>query len=124
MPFKQVSPKFSVSSQLTLDDVRDAAAQGFKTIICNRPDNEEATQLASKNVREQAEALGLKFAFIPISPSGPTASDVAKMRAALDKMQSPVLGYCRSGARSSKVFEMAQQAEDKPTVKSHKIGAA
>ena len=124
MPFKQVSPIFSVSGQLTLDDVRDSAAQGFKTIICNRPDNEEATQLASKNVQEQAEALGLKFVYIPVSPSGPTASDVAKMRAALDTLPSPVLGYCRSGARSSKVFEMAQQAVDKPTVKSHKTGAA
>ena len=124
MPFKQVSPIFSVSGQLTLDDVRDSAAQGFKTIICNRPDNEEATQLASKNVQEQAEALGLKFIYIPVSPSGPTASDVAKMRAALDTVPSPVLGYCRSGARSSKVFEMAQQVVNKPRVKSHKIGAA
>lgn len=124
MPFKQVSPLFSVSGQLTPDDVRDAAAQGFKTIICNRPDNEEATQLASKNVQGQAEALGLKFVYIPVSPSGATASDGAKMRAALDTMQSPVLGYCRSGARSSKVFELAQQAVDKPTVTSHKIGAA
>ena len=48
MQFKQISPVFSVSGQLTLDDVRDAAAQGFNTIICNRPDDEEAGQLASK----------------------------------------------------------------------------
>ncbi len=124
MPSKQISPLFSVSGQLTLDDVRDAAAQGFNTIICNRPDNEEAAQLASKTVKEQAEALGLKFVYIPVSPSGATASDGAKMRAALDIMQPPFLGYCRSGARSSKVFELAQQAVDKPTVKPNKIGAA
>ena len=113
MPFKHISPVFSVSGQLTLDDVRDAAAQGFKTIICNRPDNEEAVQLASSIVQEQSEALGMKFAYIPVSSSGVTASDGIKMRAALDSMPSPVLAYCRSGARSSKVFERAQQAIEK-----------
>lgn len=113
MPFKQLSPVFSVSGQLTLDDVRDAAAQGFKTIICNRPDNEEAAQLASSMVQEQSEALGMKFAYIPVSSSGVTPSDGRKMRAALDVMPSPVLAYCRSGVRSGKVFELAQQSLDK-----------
>lgn len=115
MPFKQISPVFSVSGQLTLDEVRDAAAQGFKTIICNRPDNEETAQLASNIVREQSEALGMKFAYIPVSSSGVIPSDGAKMRAALDTMPSPVLAYCRSGARSGKVFELAQQSLGKPS---------
>lgn len=115
MTFKQISPVFSVSGQLTLDDVRDAAAQGFKTILCNRPDNEEAAQLASGIVQEQSEALGMKFAYIPVSSSGVIPSDGVKMRAALDTMPSPVLAYCRSGARSGKVFELAQQAYDKPS---------
>ncbi len=114
MPFKKVSPVFSVSGQLTCDDVRDAAAQGFKTIICNRPDNEEAAQLASSIVQEQAEALGMKFAYIPVSSSGVTPSDGVKMRSALDTLPSPVLAYCRSGARSGKVFDLAQQAVEKP----------
>ena len=114
MPFKKVSPVFSVSGQLTRDDVRDAAAQGFKTIICNRPDNEEAAQLSSSIVQEQAEALGMKFAYIPVSSSGVTPSDGVKMRSALDTLPSPVLAYCRSGARSGKVFDLAQQAVEKP----------
>ena len=108
MPFKQVSPVFYVSGQLTLDDVRDAATQGFKTIICNRPDNEEADQLPSNIVQEQAQALGMKFAYIPVSTAGVTANDGVRMRAALNAMPSPVLAYCRSGARSGKVFELAQ----------------
>jgi sulfide:quinone oxidoreductase len=115
MPFKQISPVFSVSGQLSLDDVRDAAAQGFKTIICNRPDDEEAGQLASKIVQEQAELMGIKFTYIPVSSSGVTSSDGFKMRTALDTMPLPVLAYCRSGARSGKVFELAQKSLDTPT---------
>lgn len=88
--------------------MRDAATQGFKTIICNRPDNEEAEQLPSNIVQDRAEALGMKFVYIPVSPAGVTANDSVKMRAALDTMPSPVLAYCRSGARSVKVFELAQ----------------
>lgn len=115
MPFKQISPAFSVSGQLTIDDVRDAAAQGFKTIICNRPDNEEDAQLPSTIVEDQSQALGMKFAYIPVSPSGVTQSDGVKMRAALDSLPSPVLAYCRSGARSGKIFELAHQAIDRPS---------
>lgn len=108
MPFKQISPVFSVSGQLTLDDVRDAAAQGFKTIICNRPDDEEAGQLTFKTVQNYAEELGLKFAYIPVSSSGVTTSDGSKMRTALDTKPSPVLAYCRSGARSEKIWALAK----------------
>lgn len=115
MPFKKISPVFSVSGQLSLDDVRDAAAQGFKAVICNRPDNEEAAQLSSSAVQELSETLGMKFAYVPVSSSGVTPGDGVKMRAALDRMPSPVLAYCRSGARSGKVFELAQQTFDKPS---------
>ncbi len=93
MPFKQISPEFSVSGQLTLDDVREAAAQGFRTIICNRPDDEEPGQLSSRAVQDQAEALGMKFTYIPVSSSGLVASDGVKMRAALETLPSPVLAY-------------------------------
>ncbi len=37
MTFKQITPGFSVSGQLSLDDLNEAVAQGFKSIICNRP---------------------------------------------------------------------------------------
>lgn len=88
MTFKQIAPGFSASGQLTPDDVRDAAARAFKSIICNRPDGEEAGQLPAELVAKQADALGLKFAHIPVA----------------------------SGARSSKIWELAQAASDNPSV--------
>ena len=114
MTFKQIAPGFSVSGQLTPADVRDAAARAFKSIICNRPDGEEAGQLPAELVAKQAEALGLKFAHIPLATGAITADDGARMRVALDVLPSPVLAYCRSGARSSKIWELAQAASDNP----------
>lgn len=115
MTFNQIAPGFSVSAQLTADDVRDAAAQGFKSIICNRPDGEEAGQPSAAQVRDQAAELGLKFAHIPVISGAITDADGAKMQAALAELPSPVLGYCRSGARSTKLWEMAQLAANNPS---------
>lgn len=42
MDIRQIDDNYSVSGQIEPDDVRDIAAEGFRTIICNRPDGEEA----------------------------------------------------------------------------------
>lgn len=110
MTFKSIAPGFSVSGQLSSQGVAQAAAQGFKSIICNRPDDEEADQPSAATVRQQAEALGLVFTHIPITPGIVTEADVAAMAQALKQMPSPVLGFCRTGARSTKLWEMVQAA--------------
>ncbi|MCY1251516.1 hypothetical protein D9M72_652880 [compost metagenome] len=45
---------------------------------------------------------------IPVGPMGVTADAVQKMVDALDEFQRPMLGYCRSGARSTAVFQQTQ----------------
>ncbi len=40
MDIRQIDDNYSVSGQIEPDDVRDIAAEGFRTIICNRPDGE------------------------------------------------------------------------------------
>ena len=42
---------------------------------------------------------------IPIGPTGVTADAVRAMVDAIDEMERPMLGYCRSGARSTNVFQ-------------------
>jgi sulfide:quinone oxidoreductase len=113
MTFKSITPNFSVSAQLTPEDVHQAAVQGFKSIICNRPDGEEAGQPSAAAIQKEAEALGLSFTYIPAVSGAITEDDTAKMKAALADMPSPILAYCRSGARSSKLWEMATKGQDK-----------
>lgn len=110
MTFKSIAPGFSVSGQLSSQDIAQAAAQGFRSIICNRPDGEEPDQPSAETVRQQAEALGLVFTHIPITPGLVTEADVAAMAQALKQMPSPTLGFCRTGARSTKLWEMVQAA--------------
>ncbi len=114
MSFKAITPEFSVSAQLSLDDVRTAERQGFRSIICNRPDGEDPGQPASAEIQAAAEALGMSFAHIAVTPAdGVTAANAADMRSALDAMPSPVLAYCRSGARSGNIWDAAQKLAQK-----------
>jgi len=44
MELKEISPKLSVSPQITPDDLAVLKDKGFRAIICNRPDGEGADQ--------------------------------------------------------------------------------
>ena len=57
MEIKRISPELSVSPQLGVADVGIAASQGFRSIVCNRPDAEGDGQPPSAEIRQAAEAL-------------------------------------------------------------------
>ena len=84
---------------------RAIKAAGFKSIICNRPDNEQPGQPSAAEIRRAAEAAGLSFRHVPIISGQPaTGDDVAAMAQALDELEGPVFAYCRSGTRSTNLF--------------------
>ena len=109
----KLNDTISVSPQLGLDDVTALAKAGFKSIICNRPDEEEGDHPRSAAIAEASEKAGLGFAYIPAVSGSITDQDGAKMAAALASLPAPVLAYCRSGARSTKLTEMAQSQSRK-----------
>ena len=109
MSFTRITPEFSVSPQIAVADVADIKAQGFRSIVCNRPDGEDAGQPPVAVIRAEAERLGLGFAFVPVVSGGILPEDVAEFREALDELPGPVLAYCRSGTRCRNLYGMAQQ---------------
>lgn len=111
MEYRPITDDFSVSGQISADQISTIKAAGFKSIICNRPDHEQAGQPTADEIREAAEEAGLTFRHIPVISGQPaTPEDVAAMAAALDEMEGPVFAYCRSGARSTNLFIAAQEA--------------
>lgn len=106
----QITPwdaRISVSPQITLADVAQIKALGFRSIICNRPDGEEQGQLSAAQVSEEAVAHGLAFAHVPAVSGAITDQDGEAMANALATLPGPVLAYCRSGARSTRLVGMA-----------------
>lgn len=108
MNIKTLAPDISVSSQLTPQDVGLAAAQGFRSIIINRPDGESDDQPGHQVIAEAAERHGLKVIYLPIVPGQLTDSDVTMFATALRELPAPALAFCRTGTRSATLWALAQ----------------
>ncbi|MEW7006484.1 MULTISPECIES: TIGR01244 family sulfur transferase [unclassified Lentilitoribacter] len=108
MDIRQVTENYAVSEQITVEDIAEIKAQGFKCIVCHRPDDEEPNQPRFDDIKHAAEAAGLKIRHIPVTSAGLTMEAVLEMVDAIEEMDQPMLGYCRSGARSTVIFKNAE----------------
>jgi len=109
LPIRSVSPNFSVAGQLAPGDLIAVAAIGFKTVINNRPDLEGGPdQPASTTMQAAAEAAGLAYVYLPVVAGAYSPAQIQAMRDALASAAEPVLAFCRSGARSTQLFMLAQ----------------
>jgi len=111
---KQITPDFAVTAQMGGADLAQAADNGFKAIICTRPDGEEPGQPSAAEAAELAAALGMAFVHIPVVPGAFGDAEVERMRVALEAAPGPVLGYCRSGARAATLWALAQAGRRPP----------
>ncbi|MFC4626263.1 TIGR01244 family sulfur transferase [Daeguia caeni] len=110
MDIRQIDENYSVSGQIVPEDVREIAAAGFRTIICNRPDGEAGPEQPDfADVAREAEKAGLKAYYIPVIGGQLTQDDVDAHAKALEEAEGPVLAYCRSGARSTNIYGIVQQ---------------
>ncbi len=108
MDLKKINETFSVAGQITSEDVAALLAMGFKGVICNRPDGEAADQTDYQTIKRAAQAAGLEIRYVPIQPGVMGTSEVAAFQTALDELPEPVLAYCRSGARSTAIYQASQ----------------
>jgi uncharacterized protein (TIGR01244 family) len=111
MEYREITDSYSVSPQIMPDEVAAVKAAGFKSVICNRPDNEQPGQPSAATIKAVAEAAGLEFRHIPVISGQITPQNVEDQAQALDELEGPVFAYCRSGARCTNLYAMIQQAK-------------
>lgn len=104
---RQINESISVAPQIAIEQVAEIAAAGFKTIVNNRPDDEDAGQPSGDAIRAAAEAAGLKYVSIPVTHAGFSHPQIDAMTQALTDSEGPVLAYCRSGTRSCNLWALA-----------------
>lgn len=105
---RQVAPDFCVAPQLTPEAMADVAAMGFRSVINNRPDFEEGPhQPTNASVQAAARQAGLEYRYLPVNGAYQSPEEIAQMAALLKELPAPVLAFCRSGARSTKLFLQA-----------------
>ncbi len=108
MPIQSLTPQFAVSEQIAPQDLPAIAAAGFKSVICNRPDDEGPGQPRFSDVAQAAEQLGLQARHLPVVPGQVSQAQAQAMAELLRDLPGPVLAYCRSGARSTMLWQLAQ----------------
>ncbi|MFN3429026.1 MAG: beta-lactamase hydrolase domain-containing protein, partial [Candidatus Sericytochromatia bacterium] len=77
-------------ADIALEDLPAIAAQGFRSVISNRPDGEEPGQPNAEALRQAAEAAGLAFTHVPVVGGAISDQDVADFRKALADLPQPV----------------------------------
>lgn len=105
MTIYRLSESCAVASQIEATDVAKLSADGFTTIICNRPDGEDFGQPAAAAIAAECDAHDMTFHFIPVDRSGLTMDMVESFRNAVAASAGHVLAYCRSGQRSSVLWQ-------------------
>jgi len=106
----KVSSTYSTSPQITTDDVAEIASLGYKSIINTRPDYEGgAEQPSSNTIKSAAENLGLHYYYIPVVPNNIQSTQVDEFTNALETAPKPVLGFCRTGNRATRLLELSQK---------------
>jgi uncharacterized protein (TIGR01244 family) len=111
LPIRPVAPDVCVAPQLTPDAMAEAARAGFRSVVNNRPDFEHGPdQPTSAEIEAAARAAGLEYRQVPVDGGFQTPEQIAAMAELLAQLPRPLLMFCRSGARSTRLFMQAQAA--------------
>ena len=109
MDIRNLTGELSVAPQIVALDLKALSDAGFKSIVCNRPDGEAGPDQPSfASIAQAAEAAGLKAQYLPAIAGQITPAHGAAMARLLAELPAPVLAYCRSGARSTSLWQLAR----------------
>jgi uncharacterized protein (TIGR01244 family) len=110
LPLQAIAPDICAAPQLTPDAMAEAAAMGFKSVVNNRPDFEHGPdQPTSAEIQAAAQAAGLQYRHLPVAGGYQSPDEIAAFAKLLEELPRPLLVFCRSGARSTRLFLQAQQ---------------
>jgi len=107
MKFAKINHELTVSDQITIEDLKEIHAQGYKTIFCNRPDQESEGQLAFSLIEKEAQNLGIKAIYQPVIGGQISDVDIAQFDAYFKAAQKPIFAYCRTGTRCSTLWALS-----------------
>ncbi len=110
LSLQPLSPEACASPQLDPAAMLAVAEAGFRSVINNRPDFEGGpTQPTTQAIEAAALEAGLQYAYLPVTPGQITPHEVNALSTLLETLPKPILLFCRSGARSSHLYQLAHQ---------------
>ena len=109
LPARAIAQDIWVAPQLAPPAMAEAASAGFRSVINNRPDFEGGPDQPTNAAMEAAaKAAGLEYRFLPVASGYQSPEEAIACARLLDELPRPVLMFCRSGARSTRLYQLAQ----------------
>ncbi len=105
---KALNTQVSVSGQMTTAKFRDLLQDDFKSVIVNRPDQETGNLVSVNQLRNIAEQSHVGVIYQPINAGKVFQTDVVEFAKYYHELPKPILMICRSGSRSSVLFNQAK----------------
>lgn len=103
-----VAPDVYVGPQMSPEAMGEVARLGFRSVVNNRPDFEHgADQPTNASIEAAAKAAGMEYRFLPVNGMFQTPAEIAAFGDLMKTLPRPILVFCRSGARSAKLFMAA-----------------
>lgn len=107
--YRRLSPALATAGQPSAEALKKAKELGFATLV-----NLRMPQEGIEADRKAAEALGLRFVSVPITPDAFSLADAKVVAAVLDDPKAgPVLLYCSSSNRVGGVWAVVQALHGK-----------
>jgi uncharacterized protein (TIGR01244 family) len=108
LPLLPLADDVFAAPQLDPTAMAEAARAGFRSVVNNRPDFEAgADQPTNAAIESAARAAGLTYRFLPVAGGYQSPAEIAAFARLLAELPRPMLLFCRSGARSSKLYAAA-----------------
>lgn len=109
LPVREIATGIYVAPQLDAAAMAEAARAGFQSVVNNRPDFEHGhDQPTNAAMAAAAETAGLTYRFLPVAGGYQSPQEIEAFARMLPTLPRPVLLFCRSGARSTRLYLAAQ----------------
>ena len=105
---KTLNAQVSVAGQMTTDKFQQLIKAGFKSVIVNRPDQEQGNTVSVAQLRQIAEQSEVSVIYQPILSGKISQTDVTEFAKYYNELPKPILMVCRSGSHSSILFNQAK----------------
>lgn len=102
--FRVVGEGVAISAQPDYDAIREAAADGYRTVVNLRTDGEGGDPVDEGRVVTSA---GMKYVRIPVAPGGLASEQADRLAEAIgDAGSQPALVHCKTGQRAAAVWAL------------------
>lgn len=104
----KINERLTVAGQPEIADFPSLSAQGYKSIINARPDDEDVGQPGNMREKSAAGTAGLTYNFIPVTGPTMTEADIRAFQQAMAAADGPVFAHCKGGTRALTLYVLGE----------------